>query len=158
MVDVEGELRLRSLLYPSIWHPREEAVARCRRSLAYLPWGRMPLHEAPAVDCVCGIYGGREAGQARLFLALPVDDAVVYRVLGSMAMWGRVVEAELGWRSERAYPHELYVPRWDRGARLGWRRRRLRADEVAGGLEAYGVPVEVADTPPAGEAPPRLAA
>ena len=148
VVAADEGLRLRSLLYPALWHPNQEVVARCRRSLAYLPWSRMPIHDAPAVDCVCGIYGGRDAARARPFLALPTDDAVVYRVFGSLSMWGRVVEAELGWRSERGYPRELYVPTRANGARTGWRRRRLQADDVARELEVYGVSVEVADAVP----------
>ena len=133
------------MLYATLWRPGEEAVARCRRSLAYLPWGRMSIHDAPAADCVCGIYGARAPEFARPFLTVPAGRAVAYRVLGRVALWGRVVEAEFGWRSGFGYPSALYVPTRSQGARFGWRRRRLGPDEVASALDTYDVPVEVTD-------------
>ncbi|MGI9659882.1 MAG: hypothetical protein ACR2OD_13310 [Gaiellaceae bacterium] len=134
-----------SMLYAKLWQPGAEAVARCRRSLAYLPWGRMPIHDAPAADCVCGIYGARAPQFARSLLTAPAGGTVAYRVLGQVALCGRVVEAELGWRSAFGYPSNLYVPTRSQGARLGWRRRRLSPTEVASALQVYDVPVSITD-------------
>lgn len=148
VVDVDGALRLSSLLYHSHWSPQEEVAATCRRSLAYLPWGRMPIHTAPASDCVCGIYGAMHSEQARPFLWAPGTDSASYRVLGRVALWGRVVQAQAGWRAEFGYPDRLYVAARNRYARQGWRRRRLRPADVARELAAYRVPVEVVDSVP----------
>jgi hypothetical protein len=53
-----------------------------------------------------------------------------------------VVVCENGWRASRAYPVELLVPvPVAEGGRL---RRRGYLDEIALGLEAYGVPVDFA--------------
>ena len=143
VVDVRGELRLSSLLYPAVWQPRREASAVCRRSLAYLPWERMALHEAPAVDCVCGIYGGARPIQAVAFLGLDGASGAVYRVLGRVSLWGRVVRAEAGSRAEFGYPEHIYVPEPSARARVRRWRRPPPATAVADALGDYGVPVEL---------------
>ncbi len=145
VVESDGVLQLSSLRYAGIWEPGTEVAATCRRSLAYLPWGRMPIHTAPASDCVCGIYGAVKVEHARPFLWVAGSEAAAYRVVGRVSLWGRVVQAQFGWRAEFGYPEHLYVPATTHYARLGWRRRRLRAEEVASELEAYAVPVDVVD-------------
>ena len=46
------------------------------------------------------------------------DDAhVIGRLLGQVALWGKVVECERGWRAERAYPVGLELA--DVAARYG---------------------------------------
>jgi hypothetical protein len=62
------------------------------------------------------------------------------RVFGRVALWGKVVECERGWRATRAYPSRIYVPA---DTRLG------SADEVeiAAQLTEYGVPVELLPLP-----------
>jgi hypothetical protein len=37
------------------------------------------------------------------------DGGTVCRVLGTVALWGRVVELEHGWRASHAYPLRLFV-------------------------------------------------
>ena len=71
-------------------------------------------------------------------------------MLGRVSLWGSVVECEQGWRAERAYPAGLYLPAFAASAsrgRLGrYLRRRPRAigaPEVASGLAAHGVAVEL---------------
>ncbi len=118
----------------------------------------MPIHSAPAADCVCGIYGAALATQARPFLWMPGRDQAAYRVVGRVSLWGRMVQAQRGWRAELGYPERIYVPATSGYARRGWRRRRLRAQDVAGALHAYGVPVDVTDTLPAGVGTRTLAA
>jgi hypothetical protein len=74
----------------------------------------------------------------------------VQAVLGRVFLWGSVVECEQGWRAERAYPTALYLPTSAPEARRG-RLGRLRprgqgaigAPEVARGLSAYSVTVEL---------------
>ena len=56
-------------------------------------------------------------------------------VIGTVSLWGDVLECERGWRAAFAYPGRLFVP-------LGF----PGAAEHAVGLEDYGVPVELLDT------------
>ena len=56
-------------------------------------------------------------------------------VIGTVSLWGDVLECERGWRAAFAYPSRLFVP-------LGF----PGAAEQAVGLEDYGVPVELLDT------------
>jgi hypothetical protein len=58
-----------------------------------------------------------------------------FPVLGEVALWGDVVEAERGWRGQYAYPARLFVPMVDR--------KEDQALEIAEGLRGYGVDVTV---------------
>lgn len=73
------------------WRPREPAIARCTTK----PGHRL----VPSPNCRCGLHATHEPDllrQAR-------DPAV----LGSVAMWGRVIEHERGYRAQLAYPQRL---------------------------------------------------
>jgi hypothetical protein len=88
--DDEG-LRLVSPLVEVGWPAGEALEAACRRHAA---------HEAPDPECSCGIY------------AVVTPDALGtvrggVSVVGSIALWGRVVEHEQGYRGELAYPQRL---------------------------------------------------
>jgi hypothetical protein len=161
VVEADGALLLASLVYHELWLPGRELEARCRRPLAALPWSRLPLHEPPARDCCCGVHALESPAVAAAYLASPVEHGprAFGRVLGAVSLWGRVVEAERGWRAGVGYPARLLVP--------DSRRRRFVATTlwpyrpavrtIATELEAYGVPVEVVDEP-ALAAPPRASA
>jgi hypothetical protein len=86
------------------WPVREPARATCIR-------GRR--HPVPGVDCTCGYY----ATHGIDLLRRSRDPAV----LGSVAMWGRVVEHRFGYRAEFAYPQRLrltcFLCFWQWGAR-----------------------------------------
>jgi hypothetical protein len=73
------------------WRPREAATAACRRTGAF--------HEAPALDCTCGLHGSQTLDILRR-TKCPA-------VLGRAALWGRVIEHELGFRARHAYPQRL---------------------------------------------------
>ena len=72
------------------WLPLEPARARC--------W-RHRRHRAPEVACTCGLYA--------------VDDprhllrARSPAVVGTVALWGRVVVHDIGWRAGHAYPQRI---------------------------------------------------
>lgn len=72
------------------WPPLEPACGSCRRRR---------FHQVPGLDCTCGLYAVREAH----LLRRTRDPAAV----GTVALWGRVVEHELGYRAEFAYPQRL---------------------------------------------------
>lgn len=147
MVETPAGLRLSSLAYRALWEPGEAFEAACRRRFGALPWGRMPLHEAPARDCVCGVYAVESSSRARPYLEVDLEAGGRwrYRVLGTVSLWGRLVEGERGWRGELAYPAALFVPSSRRQraiAALAWP-YRLSPRAIAEELAVYAVPVEV---------------
>lgn len=73
------------------WPPREPARAGCA-------WAR--THgEAPGVDCRCGLHATHRLE--------PLRRARSPAVLGRVALWGRVIEHEHGFRAQFAYPQRL---------------------------------------------------
>jgi hypothetical protein len=140
-----GEIVLESVFARTTWEPGVALAASCatgRRS-PWRPWRLQPNdHLAPELDCTCGVYGLAEEAAAREYLDADRFVSRGNRVLGRVALWGEVVVCENGWRASRAYPVELLVPvPVAEGGRL---RRRGYLDEIALGLEAYGVPVDFA--------------
>lgn len=93
--------RLRSPLYEEDWPPGVAFRARCRAGTA---------HAAAETACTCGVHASSTAAAAAEYLVGRDEPRVVHRVLGRVALWGRVVEAERGWRGAFAYPVELLVP------------------------------------------------
>jgi outer membrane protein assembly factor BamB len=106
-------LQLKSIIKSALWPARAEMVARCCIH---------GDHEAPVATCSCGLYAVADLG------SVPLHDPS-RSVLGCVALWGTVVEGELGWRAARGYPVILFAdPSFDEhtGHQLG---------------ERYGVPV-----------------
>ena len=82
------------------WRPREPVQARCGKP-SLLRAGRS--HPAPDPRCTCGIYARREPDRsARVTPSYPVPP-----VIGTVSLWGRVIEHEEGWRGAFAYPSRL---------------------------------------------------
>lgn len=146
VVELDGELRLCSLNFWTLWLPGRPATAACRRALADVDGAGLPPHTAPRAGCTCGIYAARTVAQvlehARRF-RLGVD--AVHRVVGRVSLWGEVVEAERGWRGEHAYPQALFVPAVRAGlpkpGRLPLPRRPI--ERIALELAVYGVTIEI---------------
>jgi len=143
VVEAGGALRLCSIVYHTLWPPRQELVASCRsgehRLKPELPAG----HSAPEADCRCGIYACESAAAATPFLngsRTPARQTLGF-VLGRVSLWGKVVECQRGWRGERAYPASIYVPRLSAEGRL-LLARSPGPETVALALRSYGVPVE----------------
>jgi hypothetical protein len=124
-VEHSGErIRLRSVLYGSLWPPGRPAVAECKKLLR-------ARHEAPDGLCDCGIHAAKSLADWRHYLAVGGD-----RVFGRALLWGDRVEGTRGWRAATAYPLELYVPPGLQDA-----------EAIARGLLVYGVPVDLAGAP-----------
>ena len=131
--DVDGAPRLRSLYRLSFWPVGAPFEARCEAQRLRLP-GR-PRHVAPSETCACGIYGAPfELIRRKLALGDGLPAGCLF-VLGTVSLWGDVIECERGWRAALAYPSQLFVPLGVRGAA-----------ERAVGLQDYGVPVELLET------------
>jgi hypothetical protein len=87
------------------WHPGQSLAARCRASAVV---GRADVvhdvRDIPQANCTCGVYAVktlhhfRSAGYER------------YGIHGEVYLWGTVVEHELGWRAQFAYPKTLFLP------------------------------------------------
>ena len=117
-------LRLGSVLHDEVWAPGTTALASCRRHDDFFA-EPMPPHPTPGPDCGCGFHATRDPVDAVSYLQGRDERATVCRLLGEVALWGRLVETEAGWRAAAAYPVRLYV-----------------ADEaIAEALSVYGVPV-----------------
>ena len=148
----DGEVVLQSVFVDAVWEPGRALEARCehRRRTIWRPWRvRTNEHPAPEEDCSCGIYAASTRSAARRYLGVPSPVGAGMRVIGRVALWGDVVESENGWRASCAYPSLLFVPIPTLHARRSARRRAV-VDEVAVGLEAYGVPVELVAGEPEG--------
>jgi hypothetical protein len=84
-----------------VWQPQQAMTARCGVP-SILKLGRH-RHDAPDIDCRCGIYASRSLeATERPRPAWPPPS-----VVGTVALWGTVIEHERGWRGRSAYPARL---------------------------------------------------
>lgn len=74
------------------WRPMVPATASCPRS---------PTHRAPDPTCSCGLHAASDPGR------LPTVRDGEVAVVGTVSLWGRVIEHESGYRAEHAYPSSL---------------------------------------------------
>jgi hypothetical protein len=117
-------LCLSSVARDALWPAGQGLEARCR----------LHGHAAPQAGCACGIHALRRPGELFRCLGGLVSPPTPY-VVGRVALWGRVVECERGWRAEWAYPLSLAVVASGRDERA--------VDEVAAGLAVYGCALDV---------------
>ena len=90
-----GEPELRPIIYSGeTWPAREVARATC-------PPHARSGHRAPDPDCTCGLYA--VDGLDRL----PAVTGRDVTVIGSVALWGTMVEHDSGFRAELGYPDRL---------------------------------------------------
>ena len=90
------------------WHSGQPLAARCRVYSAGTIVGRAEAahdaHDAPQANCTCGVYASRS------FEHLRTTGYVRYGIHREVNLWGTVVEHELGWRAQFAYPKTLFLP------------------------------------------------
>ena len=87
------------------WRPSQTLAARCKASTV-VGGGKATgdAHDAPHDDCTCGIYAVktlhhfRNAGYEQ------------FGLYGEVYLWGTVVEHELGYRAQFAYPKNFVLP------------------------------------------------
>lgn len=87
---------LQSLGNKEEWRPRMSIPADCACS----------THPAPDLHCRCGYWSFKRPELMKKALHNYIEDVAV---VGSVEIWGRVIECENGWRSEFAYPKELWL-------------------------------------------------
>lgn len=79
------------------WLPNQAFVAKC-------PSAR---HEPTPYDCSCGVHAAKDFEHLlKMFSAKFVEDFVH----GEVHLWGEVVEHDLGYRAQFAYPKSLVLP------------------------------------------------
>lgn len=133
VVDVGASPLLRSLYRMSFWPVGAPFEARCEAHRLRL--SRRPRHAAPAETCTCGIYAAPfEVIRKKLAIEGGLPPGFLF-VIGTVSLWGDVLECERGWRAALAYPSRLFVPLGLPGAA-----------ERSVGLRGYGVPVELLET------------
>jgi hypothetical protein len=82
------------------WEPRRAAEARCEASILTRT---LHPHPAPEPSCTCGIHASRSLDAfERPRPAWPPPC-----VVGTVSLWGTVIEHERGWRARYAYPARL---------------------------------------------------
>jgi len=83
------------------WPRRRPLEARC--SVPRVLTGRRARHEAPGIDCRCGVYASASLDVVtREWPAWPSPP-----VVGRVSLWGRTIAHERGWRARFAYPVRL---------------------------------------------------
>lgn len=79
-------------------------------------------HDAPEYDCTCGIYAMREAvGLFPPHVQLRYLWGSEIMLFGEVALWGKVIEHDNGFRATYAYPTRIYLPQtlWPYAKTLG---------------------------------------
>lgn len=94
-----GVSKLLSCLCDCYWKPRERMDASCNRN---------GIHAyVPAWECRCGFYAYKS--EAALAASDYTDMGNDPTVCGRVALWGRVIDHDLGYRAQHAYPQVLYL-------------------------------------------------
>jgi hypothetical protein len=86
------------------WYPRQPLAARCRAATIV---GRADVvhdaHDLPQTNCTCGVYASKSFEQLR------TTGYERFGIHGEVYLWGTVVEHEVGWRAQFAYPKTLFL-------------------------------------------------
>jgi hypothetical protein len=80
------------------WSPGKALAAKCGAGNAH------DAHEPPQAGCTCGVYAAKSREHLR---QLGYEGR---GIRGEVHLWGTVVEHELGWRAQFAYPKRLVLP------------------------------------------------
>jgi len=119
------------------WLPGRPLSARCRSTMrrcrAFAQKAADDSHNVPEQDCTCGVYAAKSLEHLR------ETGYTTFGVYGEVHLWGRVVEHELGWRAQFAYPKALFLPPDMLPFTLAAMQSWLQT------LTAYGVDVFIAD-------------
>lgn len=107
------------------WPQRRAFEAECNM-------GKHEPGQIPVESCTCGLYSAKTLDhlQEMGYHEYDAESRGMFHVIGPVSVWGKVIEGSQGWRSQFAYPRELFVP--------------FEAHHLAKRLsEAYGVPARL---------------
>ena len=95
------------------------------------------------MTCSCGVYASGEVEPIARLLTTPLggDDHEIGRVIGTVALWGDVVECTRGWRASHAYPRRLYL--WQYALTSAARAEGI--DAIVEEFACYRIPVQHVD-------------
>lgn len=96
MAGSDGEVALASPMQHLVWTPMEPSRATC---------GAGRRHRVPDPACMCGLYAA--AWPARLLHAVVPVAFNGCAVIGSVSLWGRIVEHAAGYRATFGYPDRV---------------------------------------------------
>jgi hypothetical protein len=138
--------RLRSVYTETSWEAGRPFIASCRRTRRRVlrPWRTFsPDHAAPRMTCSCGVYAACEVEPITRLLTTPLGGAEheIGRVIGTVALWGDVVECTRGWRASHAYPRRLYL--WEHALTSAAQADGI--DVILAELACYRIPVQHVD-------------
>lgn len=94
-----GDLRLQSPFYHVEWEPRVRMDAICKTAEKHNP-APCEKHETNTIGCGIYCYAEREPAYAEVSGAYKNYGVV----LGEVAVWGRVIRHDRGFRGSHAYP------------------------------------------------------
>lgn len=87
------------------WLPGRPIEGRCRiASAAHDVRGAGCANEIPDRKCTCGVYAANNIDHLRQY------GYYERGIHGEVSLWGRLVEHNLGWRAQFAYPKSLFLP------------------------------------------------
>lgn len=101
------------------WPPYEAMVGRCANMNGAGHIDQDEWKAAPVMDCTCGIYAFKDRTNAQYRSAFDVHPGNAFngffsgkgyhegQVWGSVSLWGRIIEHEIGYRAQFAYPLDL---------------------------------------------------
>jgi hypothetical protein len=84
--------------------PGQPLSAACR-TLAGRAEDGLAVHDAPQTDCTCGVYAAKSLDCLRALGYMRYGS-----IYGELYLWGTVVEHQLGWRAQYAYPKNFTLP------------------------------------------------
>jgi len=70
-------------------------------------------HEVPGDTCSCGLYSAKTLDHLMTmphYLNYDFERNNMFKVMGKVALWGKVIEGSQGWKATYGYPVELYLP------------------------------------------------
>ncbi|MFY9560291.1 MAG: hypothetical protein WAQ52_08675 [Terriglobales bacterium] len=79
------------------WLPGRALTAKCLKT----------DHEPPTVECSCGVYAAKSRQHLQEFCSSECVETFVH---GDVYLWGKLVEHDLGYRAQFAYPKSLVLP------------------------------------------------
>ena len=89
--------KLKAIGSTGTWEPKKAMEAVCNKN--------KQDHPAPGYGCECGIWSFNTLEDLVPVLAGYSE----IKIIGQVAIWGRVIECEKGFRSSHAYPTELWI-------------------------------------------------